>query len=68
MPDPRAALTAQDLIYAAAALRADARRAEREAADPQHVSSKAVFEHAARGNDALAAKLDAIAKALTAEG
>ena len=68
MPDPRAAITAQDLVYAAAALRADARRAERQAADPQYASSRHVFEHAARGNDALAAKLDAIAKALTAEG
>ena len=65
MRDPRATLTAQDLVYAAAALRADARRAERQAADPQHISSRAVFEHAARGNDALAAKFDAIEKALT---
>ncbi len=64
MRDPRTTLTAQDLIYAVAALRAGARRAERQAADPQYASSRHVFEHAARGNDALAAKFDAIAKAL----
>ena len=67
MPDPRATLTAQDLIYAAAALRADARRAERQAADPQYASSRHVFEHAVREDDALAAKFDRIAKALATE-
>jgi len=33
MPAPCSLLTAQELIYAASALRAEARRAERQAAD-----------------------------------
>jgi hypothetical protein len=49
-------LTAQDLIYAAKALRQSARIAEREAADPEFTSVRATFERAAREQDALAAK------------
>lgn len=64
MPDPRLELTAQDLTYAATALRADARRAEREAADPIFHASKVILEDAARAKDELARKLDRIAKRL----
>jgi hypothetical protein len=62
MPDPRAALTAQELIYAASALRAEARRAERQAADPNFESCRALFEQSARAYDALAEKLTRIAE------
>lgn len=62
MPDPRTQLTAQELIYAASALRAEARRAERQAADPQFESCWAIFEGAARTYDELAGKLTQIAE------
>ena len=61
MSDPRLQLTAQELIYAASALRAEARRAERQPADPQFESCRALFEEAAEAYDALAAKLARIA-------
>lgn len=64
MLDPRCQLTAQDLTYAASALRAEARRAERQAIDPQFESCRALFEISARAYDELACKLDRIAKAL----
>jgi len=48
MADPRCQLTAQELIYAATALRAEARRAEQQAGDPQYVSSRPIFEKAAK--------------------
>lgn len=62
MPDPRLQLTAQDLVYAASALRAEARRAERQAADPAFESCRALFEDSARSYDALAEKLTQIAE------
>src|SRR5438445_6906891 len=65
MQDPRTTLSAQDLIYAATALRVEARRAEAQAADPQYISSRQVFERSARIAGALAAKFDAIAKAVS---
>ena len=64
MPDPRMQLSAQELIYAASALRAQARRAEGQAADPQFESSRAIFADAAKVYDALAGKLTWIAEIL----
>lgn len=64
MPDPRLQITAQELVYAASALRADARRAELQAADPQYESSRALFEEAAKCYAALAEKLTRIAETL----
>ncbi len=60
--DPRTQLTTQELIYAASALRAEARRAERQAADPQYESVRSLFEDAAKIYDALAGKLTWIAE------
>jgi len=62
MPDPRLQLAAQELMYAATALRAEARRAERQAADPQYESVRAIFEGAAKTYDELAGKFDRIAR------
>ena len=39
MPDPRLELTAQKLIYAATALRAEARRSAEQGSDPQYGST-----------------------------
>lgn len=64
MPDPRLQLTAQELIYAASALRAEARRAERQAADPQFESVRAIFGQLARAYERLAEKLALIAEGL----
>ena len=61
MPDPRCQLTAQELIYAATALRAEARRAELQAADPQYQGSRAIFESAAKAYAELAEKITRIA-------
>lgn len=55
-------LTAQDLIYAATALRQSARISERRAADPTFHSTRETFLHAMQSQDALAAKFDRIAK------
>lgn len=66
MPDPRTTLTAQELIYASTALRAEARRAELQAADPAFESSRPIFEQAAKAYDALAGKLTRIAERLAA--
>lgn len=65
MPDPRLQLTAQELIYAASALRAEARRAERQAVDPAFHATRAIFEDSAQVYDALAGKLTRIAEQLT---
>jgi len=59
--DPRCQLTAQELIYAATALRAEARRAEQQAIDPQYQCSRAIFETAAKAYAELADKLTHIA-------
>lgn len=66
MADPRCQLSAQELIYAASALRAEARRAERQAIDPQFESCRTLFENSARAYDGLATKLDRIAAAVNA--
>ena len=58
---PRTQLTAQDLIYAASTLRAEARRVERQAGDPQFESSRNIFECAARAYDELPGNLTQIA-------
>jgi hypothetical protein len=63
MPDPRLQLTSQDLVYAAQACRAAARKAESDARDPKHVSSRQAFELAAQVYDELAEKCDRIATA-----
>jgi hypothetical protein len=60
--DPRLQLTAQELTYAAQGLRGFARRAERDAADPNFVSCRAIFEHSAKVYDAVAVKFDEIVK------
>lgn len=65
MPDPRLQLSTQELVYAASALRAEARRAERQAADPTFHASRAIFEESAQVYDALAGKLTRIAEQLT---
>ena len=54
-------LTRQDLTYVAGALRQAARLAEKQASNPGLTSMKAVFERAAREQDALARKFDRIA-------
>jgi hypothetical protein len=64
MPDPRIQLSAKELIYAATAPRAEAYRARMQAADPQYVSSRAIFEDAAKVYEAFARKLTRIAEAL----
>jgi len=64
MRDPRSQLTAQELIYAATALRAEARQAEQRSEDPGFESSRTVFQEAAKCYDELAGKLDRIAEAL----
>lgn len=57
MPDPRCQLIAQELTFAAMALRAEARRSQKQAADQAYVSSRAIFQSAAETYDALAEKL-----------
>ncbi|HJS92149.1 MAG TPA: hypothetical protein VJ738_19440 [Steroidobacteraceae bacterium] len=61
MRDPRSQLTAQELIYAATALRAESRRAEQQATDPKYQCSRAIFESAAKAYAELADKLTHIA-------
>lgn len=68
MSDPRLELTAQDLTYAATALRAAARRAQGQAADPAFHASREVFRDAAGAYDALAEKLDRMAEKLARTG
>ena len=58
-------LSAQDVIYAASALRGEASRAEATAHDPAYQSSARAFEHAAETYRALATKFDRIANRLT---
>lgn len=65
MRDPRCQLTAQELIYAATALRAEAWRAEQQARDPQYQCSRAIFESAAKAYAELADKLTHIAGCTT---
>jgi len=62
MSDAHTQLTAQKLIYAASALGAEARRAERQAADPQFEASRVIFADSARMYDELAEKLTRIAE------
>ena len=65
MPDPRCQLTAQELTDAATALRAEARRAEQQAADPRYQSSRPIFEDSAKVYGELAGKLTRIAEQVT---
>jgi hypothetical protein len=67
MADPRLQLTAQELVYAATALRAEARRAEQQAADPTYHATRVLFKNSARACDGLAEKLTRIAEQLTHE-
>lgn len=64
MPDPRTQLTAQELIYAASALRAEARRAEQRAAEPQFESVRVIFADSAQAYERLASKFTRIAEGL----
>ena len=68
MPDPRLELTAQELIYAATALRAETRRSAERGRDPQYGSTQEVFREAARGTDALAEKIQGIAERVRRHG
>ncbi len=61
------AITRQDLLYAAAALRQAARAAEKQATDPGFTSIKTVFERAAKEQDELAAKFDRIATTMASK-
>ena len=62
MADPRLQFTSQDLLYAATALRQQARWSERQAADPQNGSTREIFNTAARSQDELAEKFQRIAE------
>ena len=64
MRDPRLDLTAQELIYAATALRAEAQRSAARGSDPQFGSTQEVFRDAASSTAALAEKFQAVADAL----
>lgn len=61
MADPRTELSAQELIYAATALRAEATV---EAADPQLESCRALFEQSSACFDALVGKFTRVAEAI----
>ncbi len=61
MPDPRLEFTFQELIYAATALRREARWSEEQAKDPQYGTTREVFSNAAKAQDELAAKFQRIA-------
>lgn len=63
-PPPSLRLTDQEITYAASALRGEARRAERQAADPQFESVRAIFANSAEGYDYLAEKFTRIAARL----
>lgn len=65
MLDPRCQLTAQELTYAATALRALAYRNAQQAADPQYQGSRVMFEEAARAYEELASKLTRIAERIS---
>jgi hypothetical protein len=60
-------LTAQELIYVATALRAEAHRANVQASDPQCESSRAIFADAAKVYAELAGKLTRIAEGSRSE-
>lgn len=62
MRDPRLELTAQELTYAATALRAQARRAAECGADPQYGSTREIFRTAASNTLDLAVKIQRIAE------
>lgn len=61
MADPRLQFTFQELIYAATALRQQARWSARQATHPQYGSTKEIFSIAARSQDELAEKFQRIA-------
>ena len=61
MADPRLQFIFQELLYAAIALRQQARWSERQAADPQYGSTREIFGTAARSQDELAEKFQRIA-------
>jgi hypothetical protein len=68
MRDPRLELTAQELIYAATALRAEARQSAEQGSDPQYESTQEVFRRAARGTEALSEKIQRIADQVVRPG
>jgi hypothetical protein len=61
MVDPRLQLSFQELIYAATALRQQARWSEKQASDPQFGTTREVFANSARAQYELAAKIQRIA-------
>lgn len=65
--DPRSEITAKELQYAATALRADAHRAEQQAADPSFHSSREIFLKSAMVYADLAEKLGRIANLIPLE-
>jgi hypothetical protein len=67
MAAPLDRLTAQDYIYAASALRAEAVRAQEWAKDPAQGASRQIYERAAVVYRELAAKFDRIAKRLASK-
>lgn len=62
MRDPRLELTAQELIYGATALRAEARRSAEQGSDPKFESTQEIFRKAALGTETLAEKIQRIAE------
>jgi len=68
MRDPRLDLTAQELIYAATALRAEARRSAEQGTDPQYGSTQEVFRRAARDTEDLAEKFQRVADRIARPG
>ena len=68
MRDPRLDLTAQELIYAATALRAEARRSAEQGTDPQYGSTQEVFRRAAKGTEDLAEKFQRVADRIARPG
>ncbi len=67
MPDPRLQLTRQDLLYAATAMRREARWSLTQAANPQYGSTRAVFGDAAHAKEELAQKIQRIAEQLATD-
>lgn len=60
MPDPRHQITAQDLLFAATALRAQAVRSAEDAMRPEYGSTREVFSRSAASQRELAEKFQRI--------
>jgi hypothetical protein len=66
MADPRFQLSAQDLRYAATALRLEAILTEQRAEQPEYGSTRRLFKDAAAHKKALANRLERIAEMVAA--